>query len=178
MFEPEEWRVLLEFPYYEVSTYGNVRRVGSVVPLSTSFVDNRYLKVSIQDVHRKRCTKLIKRLVAETFIPQPFPNWDTVIVLDNDQLNMHVSNLMWRPRRYAWNYFKQFEIVIPETRAIGPVRNEMTGVEYENVAECSIAEGILFIDVQMSIVSNRKMWPTQCLYTTPESRAYYAKRGE
>lgn len=173
MPEPEDWRILMEFPYYEVSTYGNFRRIGSSKNLATSLAPGGYLKISLQDFNHKRCTKLVKRLVAETYVEREDYRFDTVIVLDNDQMNMHYSNLRWRTRSFAWNYAEQFRIFREDAHQYGPIRNEMTGVEYETIYDCGVAEGLLFRDIQHSVFNYKMIWPSMAVYTSDYTRKMF-----
>ena len=94
----EIWRDINEFVGYQVSNYGNVR----------SFINNRhgvcdgwhilkpqknqrgYLTVCLGRGNRR----LVSRLVAEAFIPNP-NNLPLVRHLDDNPLNNHIDNLAW-----------------------------------------------------------------------------------
>jgi hypothetical protein len=94
----EIWRDIKSFPGYQVSNYGRVR----------SFINNRYgvcdewhiLKPTInKHGYRSVCLgrgnrRLVSRLVAEAFIPNP-NNLPLVRHLDDDPSNNQVHNLAW-----------------------------------------------------------------------------------
>lgn len=112
----EIWANIEGFEGYEVSTYGNVRsywkrevqRIGgnrggfinkivlseSPVKIMKPYVNNRggYLYVNLTAKH-----KFIHRLVAETFIPNPY-NKKYVDHIDQNKQNNHVSNLRFATR--------------------------------------------------------------------------------
>lgn len=94
----EEWRDIRYFSGYQVSNYGRVR----------SFVNNRHgtcekwHTLKLQPNHHGYYTvclgrgnrRLVSRLVAEAFIPNP-DNLPIVRHLDDDPTNNHVENLAW-----------------------------------------------------------------------------------
>ena len=105
--EKEIWKAIREYELlYEVSNYGRVRRLEGMVlnkkggltkvagRVLTIIVDSGgYLAVTLtKDGKRKR--KLIHRLVAETFIPNPL-NKPIVNHKDRSRRNPHIGNLEW-----------------------------------------------------------------------------------
>jgi hypothetical protein len=94
------WRECFEFPDYEVSEYGDVRRCrqdgrgkkfGRVLRKK---VDNNYSRITLYR-DGVRVTVKISRLVAKTFIsPSPFDGAH-VCHKDGYKLNDHYSNLRW-----------------------------------------------------------------------------------
>lgn len=90
---------------YQVSTFGNIRRIESIVKMrfGTRKCRARNLKVSANKkgyknvmlcVNNSRNTTLIHRIVAKTFIPNP-DNKPHVNHKDGDPRNNNVSNLEW-----------------------------------------------------------------------------------
>lgn len=93
---------------YQVSNLGNVKSLEHEIPqvrrttpliyhhketMLKKHSDGRYLSVVLQrDGGRKR--KLIHRLVAEAFIPNP-NNFETINHKDEDKTNNYVDNLEW-----------------------------------------------------------------------------------
>lgn len=87
----ERWAVFPDYPRYEVSTHGNMRRVGDSRLLSKPRDRDGYFRVMLSP-YRKQIR--VCRAVALTFIPNPDGKpWVNHInaIRDND----HVSNLEW-----------------------------------------------------------------------------------
>ena len=82
---------------YEVTITGNVYNVVTGLKLSPAIV-NRYYKILIyytdRDGVKTRKQISIHRLVADTFIPNPY-NKKEVHHIDEDPLNNDVTNLLW-----------------------------------------------------------------------------------
>ena len=94
----EEWRVIPDYPNYEVSNYGEIRRVWKNHTNLKSTTVNRF---GYETVHlskngeNKHCK--VHRLVAAAFIDNP-DNLPEVNHIDGDKLNNCVSNLEWVSR--------------------------------------------------------------------------------
>lgn len=96
----EEWREVVNYPRYEVSNIGRVRRIASGRVLKTQYRAGgvRYGYVNLYYASGKRSFRAIyvHRLVAEAFIPNP-DNLPLVLhgiegVLDNSVLNLRWGN--------------------------------------------------------------------------------------
>jgi len=93
----EEYKTVDNFEDYEVSNYGNVRKVSTGETLRQSIYKG-YSRVDLfknwdrYDFVQK--TIDVHRLVALTFIPNPF-NKRIVDHIDRDKLNNHIENLRW-----------------------------------------------------------------------------------
>lgn len=99
----EEWKEFLYDPDYEISNYGNVRRLGSPTFLSRLRFGKGTICISI----RQKIYSL-GRLVALHFLPNP-DNLPRVYFKDGDNTNPHVSNLSWAksPVNKSGKYFSQ-----------------------------------------------------------------------
>lgn len=85
----EEWRPVVGFPAYEVSSEGRVRSYNGVLSLGER--DNGYLQVRL---HGK--TFRVNRLICEAFNgPPPFPGAVARHDPDPDRTNNHADNLKW-----------------------------------------------------------------------------------
>lgn len=93
----EEYRVIKEFPRYEVSNKGNVRNAVTKQILSKRLTTNGYYRVNVRlgNVKREKpSVRNVHRLVAMTFIDNP-NNYPCVNHIDGNKLNNDTSNLEW-----------------------------------------------------------------------------------
>lgn len=159
----EEWVIISEFPKYEISTFGRLRRAKSgrllaVYPNQYGVVCVGLMKDNHTQFHRS-----VPLLVARTFIPQPSKPFDTPINLDGNRYNNRVDNLMWRPRKFAIQYNRQFND--PYMNPIDvPIRDVNTGKEYPNSYVCATTLGLLERDVVLSIMNHTYTWPTYQIF--------------
>ena len=103
----EIWKPVKDYEEsYEVSNYGNVRSVDRMVKCLNGF-EKRKGKVLKQSknssgyyvVNLSRKSKLVHRLVAEAFIPNP-NNLPIINHKDENPSNNNVDNLEWCTYRY------------------------------------------------------------------------------
>jgi hypothetical protein len=88
----EEWRQIADFPDYEVSNQGRVRRGDRIL---SQHNDGRrgYLQVGL--MNGTQSTKKVHRLVGLAFVPNP-ENKRVLDHIDRNKANNVVSNLRWR----------------------------------------------------------------------------------
>ena len=99
----EKWRIIKEFPLFEVNNLGRVRRIKT----------GRLLKIRMDKgkgagsyivricVENKQYYRSVAKLVAEAFIGEmPNPN-SIVMYKDHDRSNFNVENLYWAERSQA-----------------------------------------------------------------------------
>lgn len=111
----EKWKDIQGYEgLYQVSNLGNVRSVDRIVKhypkdyfqkgrvLKSALTKNGYPMVILVN-HNDRKTKMIHRLVAETFIPNT-NNLPQVNHKDEDKINNKVDNLEWCTHKYNVNY--------------------------------------------------------------------------
>lgn len=97
----EEWKAIVEFPSYQVSSLGRVRNKNGKI-LTPRRHTAGYLRVSFYK-DGKNIDKYIHRLVAEAFLP----NKDNLPVInhrDEHKDNNNVTNLEWCTQEYNSNY--------------------------------------------------------------------------
>ena len=112
----EEWRPIKEFDgIYEVSSLGRVRSIGRYARIANG--NYRYAKGKIKKIGKypngysmvnftvngTHITRLVHRLVAQAFIPNP-DNLPQVNHKDEDITNNSADNLEWCTPEYNANY--------------------------------------------------------------------------
>lgn len=152
----EQWRQVEEFPDYEVSDQGIVRRVDNGKVLKTTANQSGHLMVTLFVDHAKR-TRLVGRLVAQAFVDPEFgDHFNSVIYLDNDVTNCRADNLMWRPRWFAINYRRQFKEDLAD---VGPVYLRDTDETFDNVREAAMKYGLLENRLRLGLREGETCYP-------------------
>jgi hypothetical protein len=94
----EIWKVLKDYPNYEVSSHGNVRRVSRPNKLLKIRKEIRGSDVGMSN-DGKVIRKRVSKLVASAFLDAPTTEDKIVVHIDRDIYNNHVSNLKYETRR-------------------------------------------------------------------------------
>lgn len=154
----EDWREVDEFRGYSVSSCGRVRNDQTGYILSLLVNQRGIVNVSFnaRGIQYKRSVSL---LVARAFLPvHPLDSFDTPINLDGDRRNNHISNLMWRPRWFAVDYFKQFQ----DWRRgfLVPIEETTTGERFENSWHAATKYGLLDKEIYIATLNRTYVWPT------------------
>jgi len=89
----EEFKTIKDFDNYLISNFGNVKSVKTNRILKPAIASHGYYNVSIRK-DKKTYTKLIHKLVAETFIENP-DDKQCVDHIDNNKLNNNIDNLRY-----------------------------------------------------------------------------------
>ena len=123
----EIWKALPGVQGVEVSTLGRVRTLDRMVSgkgkgtriakgrvLKQSYSSSGYLQVGVS-INGKRVTKLVHRLIAQAFIPNP-EELPQINHKDSDPTNNNVSNLEWCTASYNRRYQEKFGISSAEAR--------------------------------------------------------------
>lgn len=100
--EAEEWRTVSEFPNYEVSDRGRIRRITYLAQYPQTGPDGGYACVRIYD-KGTRYERKVHRLAALAFIPNP-NNLPLVNHKDFDRMNPDIENLEWASHRGNFDY--------------------------------------------------------------------------
>ena len=140
MNDEELWREWPQDPRIMVSNKGNVvsYRRGSGRPLRVCHINSGYQAVGAGDSHRP--LRLVHRMVAETWLDNPNPNYYTQVNhINGDKDDNRVENLEWTTRseniRHAWrtglNKGRRTQIYIVET-----------GEVFESLSECARRLGV------------------------------------
>lgn len=158
----ETWAQIPDFPDYEVSDHGQVYSKRRDLMLSLTQTSAGAVKVNLM-ANGRLCTRAVKTLVAEAFLPDHHPESNTPINLDGDPLNNHVMNLAWRPRWFAWKYTRQFHQEIPVFYN-ATVQNLHSGKIYDSTMAAGIDDGIIWEYLWNSVISGRPVYPTGAVY--------------
>lgn len=103
----QEWKVIQDFPNYEVSNLGQVRNIvtGRVLKPYVNLGGGKgYYKVRLTSKPRQSKQFFVHRLVAEAFIPKEKEEYTDVNHIDENKLNNVVDNLEWCTRSYNTRY--------------------------------------------------------------------------
>lgn len=155
--DEERWADIWNFPDYMVSSYGRIARQDGYI-MSPSKTRDGHLKISLAEGGIRRTVSL-RVLVADAFVPERSEAFDTVMCKDNDKENLHIWNLMWRPRWFAWKYFHQFKETYPPHYHDIPIINIDLNVTYGSVVEACQEEGALYTEVFRSCYSHEPIFP-------------------
>ena len=103
----EHWKVIEEFPDYEVSDKGRIRRRTSAKStykgkIKKTFINNVGYECVILHKDKQYC-RTVHRLVAIAFLPKP-DGGNEINHKDENKLNNTVENLEWCTHKYNINY--------------------------------------------------------------------------
>ena len=103
----EHWKVIEEFPDYEVSDKGRIRRRTSAKSTYKGKIKKTYINnVGYECVTFKKdkiYSRTVHRLVAIAFLPKP-DGCNEINHKDENKLNNTVENLEWCTHKYNMNY--------------------------------------------------------------------------
>lgn len=102
----ELWRPVIQCPNYYVSTKGRIwseAKHHKPMLIHGSYDKDGYVRIVLRDIEGNRIPFRRARLVAETFIPNPF-NFPIVNHKDENKENDNVENLEWCTADYNNKY--------------------------------------------------------------------------
>lgn len=154
----EEWKVIRDYPMYEVSSEGRIRSYynGShgrrIIPKILSLKTNRigYTFIHLKNESGRKPLR-VHRLVAEAFIPNP-DNLPEVNHKDENKSNNSVCNLEWCKRLYNVRYSKVWE---SNERAV--LQYTETGIfikEYKSLSEAARDNNVTPQSIFVAIKNN------------------------
>jgi hypothetical protein len=131
------WKKIIDYPSYEVSDAGQVRRVqmtedfvGNPIQtykiLKQNQVNGNFLKVSLSSQSQGTKTYYINKLVAQYFVPNP-NNFSDIRHIDGNKMNNHYSNLEWYDKHKETHKKKQNERNKREAEKLIEKAKEMLG---------------------------------------------------
>ena len=158
--ETEEWRIIPDWPGYEASSAGRVRRATFV--LSIRVMETGYCTVKLRrSGDPKQHQRKVHRLVLEAFVGRR-PDDMQCRHLDGDKTNNRIENLTWGTP--AENVADQFRL--GERPSHAGVRNGNAKLDPELVAEirtspeshAAIAARLSVHPSTISLVRNGRRW--------------------
>ena len=99
------WKPIREFPLYEISSDGRVRRVGENKVRKISIGKRGYPVLSLRK-DGKTYVRTLHRLLADAFIPNP-NNLPEINHIDGNKTNFSLSNLEWCTRKHNDNHARR-----------------------------------------------------------------------
>lgn len=87
------WAIVQEFPQYQISKKGKMRRTSSHKKVASNNTNNRYILVGLCN-NGIKITRQLHRLLAKAFVPNP-ENKPHVNHKDGNKHNNNISNLEW-----------------------------------------------------------------------------------
>ena len=150
------------FPTYEITNYGRVFNSYSGREMSLS--PTLYGDLTVGMMHdRVQHRRSVKVMVARAFVEGETEEFDTPILLDGNRENLQASNIVWRPRWFAWEYTRQFHHTF-DWFFDKPVIDITTDTIYESIFAAATTNGNLCKDIRMSTIDERRVFPTREIY--------------
>lgn len=149
----ERWEEIPDFPDYAVSDMGNIANIKTGMPRRTSINQQGIVKISLYQ-GRELFTRSVAPLVAEAFVEGETTFFNTPIHLDGDRENCKAVNLMWRPRWFAVQYHRQFEVDTFHKMDV-TIEEVHSGRVYYSVKDACTDLGLLYNDVYRSYLNER-----------------------
>lgn len=159
MIHEEEWRVLSEFPEYQVSNLGRIvhkERPNTARKVNINHQGFPTVVLFDKEHSGSRYVRQVNKLVATTFLGPPPRGQDAVWHIDGDLENCQADNLKWdmRARVLEWNEMNR--LGHPRIKT-GPVMHTASGKVFNNAYEC----GLHFSELESSIVKHIESYPEQ-----------------
>jgi hypothetical protein len=156
--EIEYEKEIREFPIYSISNRGNVfnNHTGRQMVLSPTLQGDLTVGLMKHGIQYRRSVKL---LVAKAFVPGETAIFNTPILLDGNKDNLIATNIVWRPRWFAYEYLDQFR-GHPSWYDDGPIFDEVHKIHYMSIFEAAIMNGLLCKHIQAAIPSGTYVFPT------------------
>lgn len=157
-FGEEVVKTIPDFPRYMVTSNGRVfnRKTGRELVLSPTASGE--LTVGMIGPGHYQCRRSVKVLVAEAFVKGRTDIFNTPILVDGIKWHLEASNILWRPRWFAWEYSHQFN-KIESWYNYGPILDVVHNIEYDSIFEAAIATASLCKHIFASVSSSTHVFP-------------------
>lgn len=159
-----DWRPVRGFSSYSVSKLGEIKNADTGRILKPSIAANGDLKLTLVSDTGERLTRSVRVIVAVEFVPPMNSLHNTVMLLDNNHLNVSAANLVWRPRHYVWQYSAQFTGVFPFD-IDRPIVDKDDDTIFRSIKFASIARGVLAKDIYSSATYKKRTPVTDNLFS-------------
>jgi hypothetical protein len=168
--EDPDFVKLSEFPLYEVSKVGVIRLAGHnrIIAPSINKGGEAYVHLRSSDpAVKKRTTRSLGKLIAETFLgpPQDIEGQAVVLFKDGNKANCNLSNLVWRPRWFAPVYYKAIEDPHYAKHFVY-LKHKATGHIFETRREAAI-----FVGEHPNLLDSQNIYISKP-YTNPEDNPW------
>lgn len=160
--DEERWKLIPEFPKYEVGDQGNIRREQTGRLLTLQENQQGVVTVGLMGDYYRQFRRSVPLLVATAFLRRTKimgEAFSTPICLNGDRTNNRVDNLEWRPYWFARKYNRQFKWPY-EHPIMEPIREVGTSQIWPNSFEICRHFGLLEKDLVLSIINMTYVWPT------------------
>lgn len=135
------WKPIREFPLYEISSDGRVRRVRENKVRKISIGKRGYPVLSLRK-DKKTYIRTLHRILAEAFIPNP-DNLPEINHIDGDKTNYSLSNLEWCTHKHNDNHARRTGLRTSDgDKAV--IQYSLSGVliaEYKSASEAARKTG-------------------------------------
>lgn len=88
------WKTIPDFSNYEASNLGDIRNKNTKLVFAKNSLRGGYIRVTLTNNNNERKTITIHRLIAITFIPNPYNKY-TVNHINHNKIDNRVENLEW-----------------------------------------------------------------------------------
>lgn len=155
----ETWKPVVGYEgLYEVSSKGNVRNLKTGRILKPIYSTNGYAMVDLTSTSNDRTKKLVHRLVAQAFIPNP-NNLSDVNHKDEIKTNNNLDNLEWISHKDNLNYGTRNERVAKSnSKPIQQLDMKTRSIiaTYPSLTEAGLSTGIYKSDISKVAKGKRK----------------------
>ena len=161
--EEELWKTIPISIKYEASTFGRIRKIKTGHILKFHKVRRGYLKTGIKGTNGENITNRVHRLVAITFIENPY-NKPTVNHINHKRSNNNVYNLEWATYKEQMEHSRKRKLTTEENAF-----TDTWGVR--NIWKCDPETGErleMFSTIREAAASSNKRTAMSEIYTVAE----------